>query len=347
LADVYRSEGVEMAAWQVRVTLILTLLSAAAAGAGAGGQGPGGAASDQDTSPSAAGEAPGWQWLVIEPVGRGGRVPIHTDAIEAEIVAGQWSPPKAGDTVRVSEEVERIWQEATPDEEGWVKHDALRGGYACLTFDSDEERVMLLDASGHSMVYANGEPRVGDTYSAGWTLLPVRLMVGENTFLFRAGRGRVRAKLVEPRGAVLFNERDTTLPDLLAGQELSMWGALPVINTTAGMLDKLVITATYEGSEPTSTPVPGIPAMSARKVAFRIEGPSQREDIPEVTLALELTCVHGNGDAEVLDTAELKLRVRDPQDKHKQTFISEIDGSVQYFAVTPAHPEPGTGPPCS
>ncbi len=38
-------------------------------------------------------------WLVIEPVGRYGRSAVHTDAIEAEIVAGRWSPPRAGDTV--------------------------------------------------------------------------------------------------------------------------------------------------------------------------------------------------------------------------------------------------------
>jgi hypothetical protein len=33
--------------------------------------------------------------LVIKSVGRGGRFAIHTDAIEATIVAGQWKAPSA------------------------------------------------------------------------------------------------------------------------------------------------------------------------------------------------------------------------------------------------------------
>ena len=333
-----------MAAWYVRAALILTLLFAVASGAGAGGQGAGGAASDQDASSPGDSEVPSWQWLVIERVGRGGRAPIHTDAIEAELVAGRWSPPKAGDTVRVSEEAEHTWQEAAPDENGWIRHDALRGGYACLTVESYDERVMLLDAAGHSMVYANGEPRVGDTYSAGWILLPVRLKAGSNTLLFRVGRGRVRATLVEPEADALFNERDMTLPDLLTGRDVSLWGALPVINATAEPLENLVITASYGAGEPTRTPLPMIPAMSTRKVGFRIEGPPRKE-AGQVAVALELLCVNGNDEEYVLDTAELELNARDPRDKHKRTFVSEIDGSVQYFAMTPAHPEPGDDSP--
>ena len=38
---------------------------------------------------------------------------------------------------------------------------------------------MVLQASGHSTVYANGEPRAGDPYANGWPVLPVRLHAGE------------------------------------------------------------------------------------------------------------------------------------------------------------------------
>ncbi|HEU4752485.1 MAG TPA: prolyl oligopeptidase family serine peptidase, partial [Armatimonadota bacterium] len=43
----------------------------------------------------------------------------------------------------------------------------------------------------------------------------------------------------------------------------------------------------------------------------------------------------------MLDTAELVLRVRGPDQPYKCTFRSEIDGSVQYYAVNPARPLPG------
>ena len=333
-----------MKARHMRAALITAALLTASVGQVDGSRAADGAVVNQDVSPPPEGDVPAGNWLVIEPVGRGGRVPIHTDAIEAEIVAGRWTPPKVGDTVRVSEEVERTWQEATPNEKSWVQHDALRGGYACLTVECETERVMLLDAAGHSMVYANGAPRAGDPYSTGWVLLPVRLNAGTNTFLFRVGRGRVRATLVELEADALFNERDLTLPDLITGHEVRLWGALPVINATAEPLDNLVITATYNEGEPTRTPLPPIPPMSMRKVAFRIEGPP-REEAGQVELALELLCVNGDDEEHVLDTAELELNVRDPQDKHKRTFVSEIDGSIQYFAVTPARLEPGDDSP--
>jgi pimeloyl-ACP methyl ester carboxylesterase len=333
-----------MKARHMRAALITAALLTASVGQVDGSRAADGTVVNQNVSPQPEGNVPAGSWLVIEPVGRGGRVPVHTDALEAQIVAGRWSPPKAGDTVRVSEEVECTWQQVTPDEKGWVQHDALRGGYACLTVESDAERVMLLDAAGHSMVYANGRARAGDPYSTGWVLLPVRLNAGTNTFLFHVARGRMRAELVAPTADAQFNPRDTTLPDLITGQKAQLWGALPVVNATAEPLDNLVITATYDGGVPTRTAVPVIPAMSTRKVGFRIEGPP-REDTGQVTVALELLCVNDNDEEHVLDTAEVELNVRDPQDKHKRTFVSEIDGSVQYFAVTPAHPASGDDSP--
>jgi len=40
----------------------------------------------------------------------------------------------------------------------------------------------------------------------------------------------------------------------------------------------------------------------------------------------------------MLDTARLDLRVRRADEPYKVTFRSGIDGSVQYYAVNPAHP---------
>ena len=42
------------------------------------------------------------------------------------------------------------------------------------------------------------------------------------------------------------------------------------------------------------------------------------------------------GTESVLDSVARVLRVRQPTQSHKRTFISEIDGSVQYYAVQPA-----------
>jgi len=278
-------------------------------------------------------------WLVLEPVGRYGRAPVHTDALEAEIVAGRWKPPQPGETVRVSDDVVKTWQEATPGDEGWLKQDALRGGYACMTVEADAERVMLLEAAGHSMVYVNGVPRAGDPYATGWIQLPVRLRAGTNTFLFPVGRGRVRARLVEPKSGFLFNTRDATLPDLIRGEQGPVWAAVPVINATDEPMANLAVEASCENAGPIRTALPMIPPMSTRKVGFQIAGPRGVESA-DVEVRLSLLCVE-DGDEQVMDAMTLKLDVRGPQDTHKRTFVSEIDGSVQYYAVTPAHPETG------
>ena len=60
-----------------------------------------GAAAPADEPQPAAEEIPLREALVIKPVGRSGRFAVHTDAIEAQIVAGQWTAPKAGDKVSV------------------------------------------------------------------------------------------------------------------------------------------------------------------------------------------------------------------------------------------------------
>jgi pimeloyl-ACP methyl ester carboxylesterase len=301
-----------------------------------------GATAQDSLSPSPS-EVLSGQWLVLEPVGSRGRAPVHTGAIEAEIVAGRWSAPQAGDAVRVSDEVVKTWQEATPDDKGWLKHDVLRGGYACLRVEVDTERVMLLEAAGHSMVYVNGVPRAGDPYGTGWIQLPVRLRAGANTFLFPVGRGEVRARLVEAESACLFNTRDTTLPDLIRGEPGPVWAAVPVINATDEPLTDLVIEASCETAQPIRTALPVIPPMSTRKVGFQIACPEELES-GTVGVELSLLCIT-ESDQELMDTAAFELNVREPQDKHKRTFVSEIDGSVQYYAVTPAHPEAEDGSP--
>ncbi len=277
------------------------------------------------------------RWLVIEPVGRYGRTAIHTDAIEAAIVAGTWVPPKGGDEVRVGERT-RTWREVKPGAEGWLEDEALQGGYAAWTVQSDRPQTMVLDAAGHGLVYVGGAPRAGDPYGAGWVQVPVRLEVGENTLLFAAGRGRLRAKLEAVKADAQFNVTDPTTPDLVQGDPGPYWLALPVLNTTDKALDNLIVEAICTGSTPLRTQAPVVAPLSVRKVPFLLTGLSEAES-GEVEVRLRLVRGAAIGEPETeLDRTTLKLNVRSPADKHKRTFVSGIDGSVQYYAVTPAHP---------
>ena len=178
------------------------LLSAFAALAILGPAAPGFA---QGTPPSPGGEITPTQCLVIKPVGRGGRSPIHTDAIERQIVLGTWKTPQAGDAVDLPDGSKPTWATIAPNKDGVFQNGALQGGYAFVSVDSPAPRVMLLEASAHNMVYVNGEPRVGDTYQTGWTRLPVQLKAGRNepAVSVRAGRTALQTdarKIARPSG---------------------------------------------------------------------------------------------------------------------------------------------------
>src|SRR5262245_54987587 len=55
-------------------------------------------ASDRVPEPPALSAIPK-ECLVLPPVGRHGRSPLASDALEAQIVAGKWKPPVTGDAV--------------------------------------------------------------------------------------------------------------------------------------------------------------------------------------------------------------------------------------------------------
>lgn len=279
-------------------------------------------------------------YLVIRPVGRTGRAAIHTDAVEAQIVAGKWSAPQAGDVV---EGTSQKWETATATQDGALNHPALRGGYAYAMVESSSERVMLLEASGHNMVYVNGEPRAGDPYSHGYVRLPVLLKPGENVFLFQVSRGRLSARLTKPKSPVMLSTGDATLPDFIIGEKSELWGAVVVINATSETLNDLQMRAAWKDAKPTITALPTIPPMTVRKVGFRLNGKSPTSgDKCEVTLKLERK---RGSRTQPLDAMTVTLGVRRADQLHKRTLLSRIDGSVQYYAVRPAQSTPPPTPP--
>jgi poly(3-hydroxybutyrate) depolymerase len=278
--------------------------------------------------------------LVLPAVGRGGRAPIHTDALEALIVAGRRQAPKAGDSVKHPDGTTRHWEPMKAGDDDVFQHRALGGGYAYFAVQAAEPRVAMLEASGHLMVYVNGEPRSGDPYQSGYVHLPIQLRSGTNHLLFLVGRGRLSAKLVQPKASAFLDVADTTLPDLIVGQPANTWGAIVVTNATADSAAGLELHAQLAGASPVVAKLPVLLPLSTRKVGFRIEGPA-RETAGSCNVQLRLQ--RANSDA-ILDQATVSLAVRRPEETHKRTFISGIDGSVQYFSLVPAKASPGEQP---
>ncbi|MFI5454859.1 MAG: prolyl oligopeptidase family serine peptidase [Isosphaerales bacterium] len=281
--------------------------------------------------------------LAVSVAGRQRRAAIGTDPIAARVAAGTWTMPRAGDGVTFPGGRTGRWEAVKAGTDGWFSGPVLRGGYVASTVSSADAAVMVLEASGHAMVYVEREPRAGDTYASGFVQLPVRLRKGPNVFLFQTGQGRLKARLTVPKAPAFFSVADTTTPDLIADEPASGEAAVMVVNASETWRDDLAIAARLAGGPEIRTAVPSLVPLSVRKVGFGFRGPAQRgEGTCALALALQRKRPGGDGDRwETLDRASVMLRVRRPGQTHKRTFRSTIDGSVQYYAVVPALPGPG------
>ena len=276
------------------------------------------------------------EFLILSGVGRSGRSPVFTDALEARIVGGKWAPPAAGDAIRLPDGAERKWEAAKAGEDGWLQGRALRGGYAYASVNLDAPAVMLLEAAGHNLAYVNGEPRAGDPYAWEFVRLPVQLRKGRNDFLFHCSRGRLRAKLIAPPAPLSLDSRDATLPDLRIGEKIDSWGAVVLVNATSQTQGGLSLVSELDPGKPVRTPLPKLPPLSVRKVAFRIVGPAPKS---EGEAPLRVQSYGGpNNRTSLLPVIQIPLRVRRPEQTYKVTFVSDIDGSVQYYGVNPMMP---------
>lgn len=280
--------------------------------------------------PVALGEA-----LVLESVGRAGRNTLFTDAVEASRIAGTWSPPKAGDVVvSVRDARSRVWTQGTANAEGWLTGREMRGGWAYFTAVVSEPTIQIFEAAGHAMAYVNGEPRAGDIYAHGYVSVPVALRAGTNEFLVAAGRGRLRVRLVPPPAPVFVQAADMTAPDVIVGEKLDGWAAAVVVNATTNWLRGATVRARLAGSD-TETKVGDIAPSGVRKVAFRLRTSAPKG---EGVLPLDLVVRPAEKGLEGGTPLRTELRIRRPDQTHKRTFVSGIDGSVQYYAVNPGGP---------
>lgn len=272
--------------------------------------------------------------LAVSAVGSGGRSPVITDAVQAFRARDRWTTPSEGDTIAVLSGHKKVWKKIASDAEGQFEDGALYGGYAVWRFESDADKVMILDAAGHSTVWVNGVIRAGDHYEYGTIRTPVEIKQGANELMFLCGRGRLRATLREPDAPIALDPGNTTLPHLLeehaeddAGSE---WGAIVIANATEKAGEGLTITcATPDGVAETTQVAEMLPA-SVFKAPFRI--PGVRGHAGE-TLDLTLTLRHGDT---TLDTRTVPMRVMTTDGPNNRTFRSRVDGSVQYYAERPA-----------
>jgi predicted esterase len=258
--------------------------------------------------------------------------PIRSKLVDGTLQEFQ---PQEGEGVEGQENLK--WKRIELDDNGAV---AERGSYLYVPFTSEKKQVLILNASGHNEAYVNGEPHAGDVYNRGDVHIPVLMNEGTNDLFFQGGRGSFKVRMYEPPSPVFLLEDDTTLPDLLVGKTVDTWGAVVVINATPEPAEGCTLVIDAPGIANEATNVPSIAPLSIRKVAFRIRGSA-----PVASGTIEGTLELKEKGGRFSHSMPLKLDVVDTNQARKVTFISKIDGSVQYFALRTATPLSPDDPP--
>ena len=271
---------------------------------------------------------------MLQVTARSGYLFNMVDGLAWEIATGKFNAPKEGklDAVNYgSADTEISWIPTMVDSTGKFTHRDLRRSYLYTEYKSNNDQVVLLETSGNTRTFINGLPHEGDHYDFAYTLIPFRLKKGNNEFLFTFGRfGRVEAKLITPTKSIMFTQRDMTLPDIINGEANDKWGAIRVVNAQDKALTGLTIKCTLSTGESVTYNSDDVMPMMVRKIKFLVPAVKSTET-GRVTATLAL--MQGNKE---LDRTEITLQQRNASGTHERTFISKVDGSVQYYSITPS-----------
>lgn len=289
--------------------------------------------------------------LIANLPSRYGREAIYTDELAYRLYTGTLKTPAAGDTISTNERGQSvIWQSISADSANrlyiprnmgmrgapagpGVVTGATRGGlgmggsYIYLTYTSSKAQAALLNIKGNSGVFVNGVQHTGDPYSMGYLYIPVQLKKGLNEFYLRGATAI--ASLSFPAKPVALNTEDLTLPYIVLNlQNAVLQGAIVVLNTSPRPLKGLLIKTILRGKQ-VSVAVPEIPAMAFRKIPFSFDGTG-------INAKGKYDCVVSLLEkGKVLDEKTISVDAVTGNESYSSTFISDIDGSLQYYAVTP------------
>ena len=272
-----------------------------------------------------------------------GREAIYKDVLAHALSNGTLATPgQSADLTNLAGE-KVTWKAVKADSVHRFRSRELANGYLFLTYNSKKKQTALLNVTGNDMVYVNGSPHGGDIYRYGWMDIPVELKKGKNEFYVRVGRfgmyGGVVAKLNFPTKGVYINPADVTMPHVVPGlKNDSLWVGIVVVNTTDQPLSTLTLSSEVLGSK-MKVSLPVIPPMSTRKIGALIDG-RKAGTVGKQPVSLVLA---QNG--KTIDTKSLELETIASGKHYSRTFVSEIDGTVQYYSVAPQlDPKPGVAP---
>lgn len=281
--------------------------------------------------------------LAAGPCHQYGREALYTDQLAYQLYSGTLAKPQEASLLLKNDKGEEInWRKVKADTSHRLRGDSFSNGYVYLTYQSDKEQTAILTVTGNDMLFFNGVPRGGDMYRYGWMNLPVRLKKGTNEIYARVARfgrfGGIAANLTFPEEPVFIDTKDATLPDVVPGlKNDSLWVGLVVANTSSKVLTGLQIKSVVSGKEVVSN-LPSVPALSLRKIGFLVNGSGVANGKQDVAVTLMQS-------GKVIDYKNISIQAVEEGKQYSRTFVSELDGSVQYYAVSPQLKSGSTGRP--
>jgi poly(3-hydroxybutyrate) depolymerase len=272
--------------------------------------------------------------LAVGLIGSYGRSAVPTDLLAWQLAQGTMAEPKPGLVIGKSAKGEdQAWASVEANKDGWIENRALAGGYLFVVVNANEARTMILDATGFYVAWINWELRGGEKYGADYLRHPVRLVKGRNVLLFRGERGRFKGRLYAPPADAFFSEKDMTLPDLVIGERGPVWAGLRLVNATGTRLDKIEILIRAGGKDARTSLNVTVAPFFTQKLAVPLA-----LDVPAAEGPIKVGVrARAKAGRRAVETPpfEIELKAVAATAHHSRTFVSGIDGSVQYFGVVP------------
>jgi pimeloyl-ACP methyl ester carboxylesterase len=278
---------------------------------------------------------------------------ITPDAVAASVETGEWKTPAENESLKDKDKIIGTWKKINGGENGWFIDTSLYNSYVYFPYESSKDDIVLLEAMGNSMVYVNRTPRSGnpyrfkDTYEPwdvrfDYSLIPVKLKKGKNELLFKCDRKTLKVKIHHGKKGIIFNETDLTVPDIIVNETIDTYGGIPVVNATENFYKNLLVKSWAEGAIPEYYNVKQVNPLSIIKTPFLIKLPEQK-DTGRINLNIALIekinpeLKEGGVPVteKIIASSIIELKVVNKNDIHKETFLSRMDGSVQYYAVNP------------
>lgn len=289
--------------------------------------------------------------LIADLPSRYGREAVYTDELAYRLYSKELPLPRAGGKAGTTGDGQpMIWEQMDIDSNfrlrprvgralsgapagPGVRAGATRGGLSWgnrtiyLSYTSRQAQTAILSVKGNSSVFVNGVLHTGDPYNMGFLYLPIPLKKGLNEFFLRGSSAE--ARLLFPSKQVMIQGDDLTLPHIVPGlQQGIQEGAVVIMNAGNSPLKGLTLQSNL-GGQVESSALPDIPAMTTRKIVFRFNSSEIRE---KGIYACRLQLSTGK---RLLDERDIRLEAVGAEEAYSSTFTSELDGSLQYYAVRP------------